>query len=90
METWGAPDASCAIVAASLVDRATDPVSIPFRASLPTKALPDLLIIKGVTLIAALMQVLAMARKNGVVSSCCSLELRRSPLATCQLSCDLV
>ncbi|NP_001140808.1 uncharacterized protein LOC100272883 [Zea mays] len=26
VETWGAPDASCAIVAASLADRATDPV----------------------------------------------------------------
>ncbi|PWZ12392.1 hypothetical protein Zm00014a_020914 [Zea mays] len=67
VETWGAPNASCAIVTASLADRATDPVSIPFRASLPTEALPDLLIIKGVTLIAALLQVLAVARKNGVV-----------------------
>jgi hypothetical protein len=53
VETWGAPDASCAIVAASLADRATDPVSIPFRTSLPTEALSDLLIIKGVPLIAA-------------------------------------
>ena len=33
VETWGDPDASRAIVAASLADRAADPVSIPFRAS---------------------------------------------------------
>ncbi|GJN13124.1 hypothetical protein PR202_ga31461 [Eleusine coracana subsp. coracana] len=42
VETWGAPDASRAIVAASLADRAADPV-------------------------------LAVARKNGVASSCLSL-----------------
>ena len=34
VETWGEPDASRAIVAASLADRAADPVSVPFPASL--------------------------------------------------------
>ena len=47
-ETWGAPHASFAIIAASLADRAADPVSILLRASLPTDALlSDSLIIKA-------------------------------------------
>lgn len=47
VETWGAPDASRAIVAASLADRAADPVSIPFRVP-PCRLwlLPDSLLIK--------------------------------------------
>jgi len=57
VETWGEPDASRAIVAASLADRAADPV-------------------------------LAVARKNGVVSSCCSAEMRISLLAVSLLVHD--
>lgn len=69
VETWGAPDAPRAVLAASLADRAVDPVSVRDLPLFLPAVIGQSMILTAFLASSLLLQVLAVARKNGVVSN---------------------